>query len=519
MLDCYYDVESASKFDELFNGLYIHENQTKYRNCYYMLRFNFSGIQNTETEGLEEGFVSVVKDGVRQFINRYELDIELPNEDSAAATLRALLTSFSDLKLSHKIYILIDEYDHFTNSLLSGDGEGFLSILRRGGFVRSFYEVIKERTETGIVERIFITGVMSVTLDSMTSGFNIATKITTDIDFAAMMGFTEYEVKELLKSTYLKSVQSKESVNLTIEEQASIYKIFVENYNGYLFSRRSSTKVFNSTLIMYYLKHYLPHKLSPESLIDMNLNQTGATIESLVGLKNREQNYQVIERVLGEKQVYGTLQPFINIDEKFDEDDLITLLFNIGLLTIEGFDMETQFKIPNKIIENIYLQYLSELTQRYSEYALDLSKQKQAIIEVGRKGEIDSLTALVSEFLMHTSPRNTIKFDEKYIKLVYMMLLTYSDQFSIYDEFTAHQGYGNLVILKAPNSSAKYEVLLELKYIKKSNTNDIKIEKELAQGISQIEEYMKDERLAKREDLKRFVIVFSGFEVIRLQEV
>jgi len=403
--------------------------------------------------------------------------------------------------------------------LLSGDGEDFLAILRRGGFVRSFYEAIKENTESGIVERIFITGVMSVTLDSMTSGFNVATKITVEPDFADMMGFTADEVKNLLKLSYSKSERLQESVELTAEEQAMVFDIFKENYNGYLFSEVSETKVFNSTLIMYYLQRYLPHKRQPRSLVDMNLNQTGSTIESLVGLKNREQNYQVIEEIINKKQIGGELQPFINMDEKFDKNDLITLLFNIGMLTIKGMDMVTQFEMPNKIIENIYLKYLSDLVQRYSDYSLDLSKQQDAIIEVGRQGEIYALTALVSEFLMHTSPRNTIKFDEKYIKIVYMMLLTYSEQFSVYDEFIAYGGFGDLVILKAPNSTARYEVLIELKYIKKSETTEAKIEKEFAEGVRQIEMYMQDERLAKRENLKKFVVVFSGFEVAKLVEV
>jgi len=520
MLDCYYDINSADKFDELFRGLYIHESPTNYQNSYYILRFNFSGIQNTEIEGLEEGFVGKVKDGVQRFINRYKLGIKLPEEISAAAILRSLLTSFENLNLSNKIYILIDEYDHFTNSLLTGDGEDFLSILRCGGFVRSFYEVIKERTESdGIVERIFITGVMSVTLDSMTSGFNIATKITTDLDYADMMGFTADEVKELLKKSYLKSERLQESVELTAEEQATIYEIFQENYNGYLFSEESDVKVFNSTLIMYYLQSYLPHKRPPRKLVDMNLNQTGATIESIVGLKNREENNQVIEEIINNKQVEGALQPFINIDDKFDRDDLITLLFNIGMLTIKGFDMETQFEMPNKIIEKIYLQYLSKLVQRQSAYDLDLFAQKQAIFELGRKGGIGALTELVSEFLMHTSSRNTIKFDEKYIKLVYMMILTHSNQFNIYDEFIARQGFGDLVILKAPNSTARHEVLMELKYIKKGDTTEAKIEKELADGINQIGLYMKDKRLANRGEIKKFVVVFSGFDVVRLLEI
>ena len=379
--------------------------------------------------------------------------------------------------------------------------------------------MIKERAELGVVERVFMTGVMSVTLDSMTSGFNMVTNLTTEADFADMMGFTNDEVKDLLTLSYSRPGQAKGSVRFTDEEQAITYDIFRKNYNGYLFSEEGNVKVFNATLIMYYLRNYLPSKRIPRSLVDDNLNQSGATIASIVGLKNREQNNEIIKKVIHDKQVEGTLQPFVNIDIKFDENDLITLLFNIGMLTIKGFDMETQFEMPNKIIENIYLQYLSDWVQQQSNYTLGVDKQKQAMIELGRKGDIGALTALVSEFLMHTSPRNTMKFDEKYIKLVYMMLLTYSDQFSIYDEFPALQGFNDLLIQKAPNSTARYEVLIELKYLKKGETTQEQIEKVLLEGIHQIEKYMKDERLAKRENLKKFVVVFSGFEATRVQEL
>jgi len=283
MLDRYYDLGSENKFDELFGGLHIHELPTTYRNSYYILRFDFSGVQNTTAEDLEQGFLGKVEEGIADFINRYELGIKPRAAASSARALGSLLSDFTALKLPNKIYILIDEYDHFTNSILSGEAAEFLAVLNRGGFVRSFYEVIKERAQRGIVERIFMTGVMSVTLDSMTSGFNIASNISTRKGFSDMMGFTTDEVQDLLKLSYANPDpdQSEEIVQLTSEEQIQVYDIFKENYNGYLFSEDSNIKVFNSTLIVYYLQHYLPERLSPESLVDANLNQSGATVESI----------------------------------------------------------------------------------------------------------------------------------------------------------------------------------------------------------------------------------------------
>ena len=129
------------------------------------------------------------------------------------------------------------------------------------------------------------------------------------------------------------------------------------------------------------------------------------------------------------------------------------------------------------------------------------------------------MTDLVSEFLQHTANRNTLHFDEKYVKLVYKMILTCSNQFNVYDEFASLQGFIDIIIFKAPASTACYEAIIELKYLKKSEATEANIEKQLAEGVSQINYYMQDERLTNRENFKKFVIVFVGFEVARLVEL
>jgi len=519
MLEAYYDVNMVDKFDGLFKGLYIHENPTENKNNYYILRLNFSGIQNNETESLEQGFIRNVKIGIENFIGHYNFDIKLLDNDSAAGHLKHAMSQFKRLKLPHKIYVLIDEYDHFANTLLTGDGYDFLELLQKGGFVRSFYEIIKEQSELGLIERLFMTGVMSVTLDSMTSGFNVGTNITTIEDFVDMVGFTHQEVKELLSQAYARPAKKAEIVTLNKEEQERILTTFKQHYNGYLFSEQSDEKVFNSTLIMYYMKHYLRKNIPPKNLVDDNLNQTGTTIENIVSLKNKEDNYKIIEAIIEKKEVSGTLQPFIKIHEKFDENDFITLLFNIGMLTIKEGNMETVFQMPNRIIANIYLEYLKNLHQKESKYELSLSRQKNAILQLGNFGDLAPLTALVSEFLLHTSPRNKIKFDEKYIKLIYLMLLSYTNQLDVYDEFPGLQGYCDLFIQKTPNSQATFETLVELKYIKKSETTAENIERVFQEGVIQIKNYMMDARLSNRENLRKYVVVFSGFDVAKSEEI
>ena len=294
MLESYYDVASMDKFDALFTGLAIHENPTNYRNSYYVLRFNFSGIGTKDIDMILGGFLRRVKNDVNAFIKKYNLNIEIEDDGTPAGVLDSMLTAFHGLNLEHKVYILIDEYDHFTNAVLNEGLEGFMTLVTRGGMVRSFYEIIKFKSELGIVERFFMTGVMSVSLDSMTSGFNIATNISTDERFSDMMGFTSDEVKTLLATPRFINSKSKD-IALTESEQEEAYEIWKQNYNGYLFSTKSKIKVFNSTLIMYYLQKYIEEKEHPQSLVDSNLNQSGKMIRGLVEVKNSEVNHRVVE--------------------------------------------------------------------------------------------------------------------------------------------------------------------------------------------------------------------------------
>jgi len=392
-------------------------------------------------------------------------------------------------------------------------------LLKRGGFVRSFYEVIKENAELEIVERIFITGVMSITLDSMTSGFNIGTNIMTNEKFTDVMGFTAQEVKDVLEMTFFEEGERDNPIQLTSREQAEVYEIFVDNYNGYLFSSRSDIKVFNSTLIIFFLKHYLPEKQLPESLIDPNLNQSSTTIDNIVSLKNPEQNYDLIRQVIEDKDVTGRLQIFMDIDKRFERNDVITMLFNIGLLTIKGQGTRMRFEMPNKIIEQIYYQYLSELIQKKAGYKLDTEEQELALEALGERGDIMPLTKLVEEFLTHIANINLRKFDEKYVKLIYLMLIYITDQFKVYDEFPAGNGFIDILLEKSPVSFAKYEILIELKYIKRKETTPNAIEKKFQDGVRAIKDYLQDDRINQLPNLSKFVIVFSGYEAVKVEEI
>ena len=282
MISYYYDIYEKDNFEKLFKGLYIYDNPTKNKNNYYILNFNFSGmnISNNKTEReIENIFNERVYISCIEFIEKYDLNIQIVKKEDASLTLLNLLSRFKSLKLKNKIYIIIDEYDHFTNGMIESNVSGFVKALGQGGFVRAFYEVIKDYSEStnSIVDRFFATGVAPLTLDSLTSGFNIATNISLEADFTAMCGFTEDEVKELIKKANLKN---------------HVYDELKKNYDGYKFSFDNEEHIFNATLVMYYLRNYVNSGKAPRDLVDNNLATTGNKIESFVNFITPQKNHE-----------------------------------------------------------------------------------------------------------------------------------------------------------------------------------------------------------------------------------
>ena len=198
VLENYYDIKKTEEFKELYKDTYIGKNPTNLKNSYHILRFNFSGIDTTDTETTIRGFKREVASSIKVFVEKYGLDFYINEEDEAENILDNLIKAFGIQRAKEKIYVIIDEYDHFANELLGFNPNQFKDLVSKNGKVRKWYEILKKGTES-VIDRIFITGVAPITLDSLTSGFNIGLDMTQDRDFNEMMGFTEEELRKLMK--------------------------------------------------------------------------------------------------------------------------------------------------------------------------------------------------------------------------------------------------------------------------------------------------------------------------------
>ena len=510
MISYYYDIKEKENFEKLFKGKYIYDHPTEKKNAYYILKFNFSGmnvsINKTEQE-IEESFNDKVYIGCREFIEKYNLDIHIKENKTASMVILDLLSQFKTLEKSNKIYVMIDEYDHFTNGMLEGNVSGFLQVLGQGGFVRAFYEIIKEYAEgtNSIVDRFFATGVAPLTLDSMTSGFNIATNISTDDFFTAMCGLTEQEVKQLVEKTGL---------------QESVYEELKKNYDGYRFSKESEEHTFNVTLVMYYLKNYVEKGIAPSNPVDSNLATTGNKIESIVNLMTPKENYKKLVELITNGEVLGDIVRQFELNTyKFDENSFLSLLFYQGYITIKDVGMRVKFCVPNYTSEVLYASYFTKLIDTKKEYNIETKEIEESIFKFGEDGEIEPITKVISNFLTYQSVRDRENFTEKNLKYVYSLFFSLSSQYYVYGEFPSKQGFADIFIEKSSRSNSTYEAIIELKYLNKEKAKTANYDELHKEAINQMNRYLEDKRLSDRENLKKFVIIFEGFEKFNVTEI
>jgi len=509
MLSSYYDIESISEFDKLFKDTYVYNNPTKDKNNYYILKFDFSGIASDNVEVLEESFRKIVVVSVNEFISKYNLSINVDPNQKVYDYIREFLSSFTNLSLDNNIYIIIDEYDNFTNSILNANIDNFKSITGDNSFLKNFYAEIKKKTVDGTVGRVFITGVCSITLDSMTSGFNISTNITNDFRFNSMVGLTHSEVKEVI--SVVESDKSKAD---------EIYKTMVEYYDGYLFSDElnNEDKVFNSTLVMNLLVFYNDTKKYPKELIDNNIFTGYEKLENLLTIKDNKYYLDIINDILDNGLTEGKIITNLNLSVDFNKDHIISLLYYFGYLSIDTMNELTEktiFKIPNKVVLDLYLDYFKSLINKVVPINEDYTSECRG--ELILEGKIDKISNYISEILRLSENRIFTSFDEKYIQMMYFTLLNGNSNYNIYNEYFLNGGYSDLYI-KSNSNLCKYDVLIELKYIKKEDYSKKKLKEKYDGALKQINRYINDKRLDTSK-LKKYIVIYVKDEIKELKSV
>ena len=492
-LENYYDIKKKDKFEQLYKETYIGKHPTPLKNSYHILRFNFSGIDTSTVDTTINGFKREVGSSIKLFVQKYGLDFYVNMEDEAENILDNLIKSFIVQKSNDKIYVIIDEYDHFANELLGFDTDQFKTLVSKNGKVRKWYEILKKGTET-VIDRIFITGVAPITLDSLTSGFNIGTDITRDEEFNEMLGFTETELVELMNAQ-----------KISKEKEAEMLPIMKENYDGYKFSINGKEKIYNSTMCLYFLSNYTRLEKLPESLVDINIASDYSKIGKMLDLCKGEKRAEIIEKTVSGEGILSEITQKFNPAMEFTDMDLVSMLYYLGYLTIVKEELGMpELKVPNKVMREIYSDYFIKLIDDEAQMSIDNDEYTEILRQLALEGKIDKIVEILQKYLKNLSNRDYQRFDEKYVKLIFYCISMNLKLYTVKSELEVQREYPDILLVPRDRSKGYNSIMVEFKYLKKGEENKLKEKQKEAK--EQIFKYSNYNEIKDIEKLHRYTI-------------
>ena len=388
MLEHYYDINKKDKFESLFGGLYIGENPTPERNSYLIIHLNFAEVDGS-LENYENSLDVHCNIMFNSCCNRYahllppDTKEGLQKEKGAVAQLRYLCQKCMDA--GQRIYLFIDEYDNFTNNILANEEhlQRYRKQTHGEGYLRRFFNTIKGAAGSAL-GRVFVTGVSPVTMDDLTSGFNIGTNYSLTPEFNEMTGFTEEEVREMLG--YYASVLP---FNHTVDELIQVMKPW---YDNYCFALKSygRTTMYNSVMVLNFIDNYIRNEYDiPDSMVESNVRTDYNKLRMLIRHdKEFAHDASIIQQLVTKGFVTGNLVENFPAERINDPDNFVSLLFYFGMVTIDGtYDGATKFVIPNEVVRD----------QLYT-YLLDTYNENDLTYDTYGKGQLASRLAYHGDF-------------------------------------------------------------------------------------------------------------------------
>ena len=440
-----------------------------------------------------KGFKEKVVTAIDGFVQKYNLDFYVNWDLTAEGLLGSLIEAFKIQKSGEKLYVIIDEYDHFANELLSFNTNQFKTLVSKNGKVRKWYEILKEGTES-VVDRIFITGVAPITLDSLTSGFNISSDITRNRLFNEMMGFTKEEL-----------IQMMECIGIDKKEQEELLPIMKENYDGYTFSTKGLEKMYNSNMCLYFLKDYIQFGEIPEQLIDNNIASDYNKLGNMLDLCKGEERARIIEKTVSGEGIVSEITEKFNPAIEFGEKELVSMLFYLGYLTITG-DVAgyPELGIPNRVMKEIYSDYFLKVLKK--EINMETGENySELATQIALEGKIDKIVELMKKYLENLSNRDYVKFDEKYVKLIFYCIAMNLNIFRLKSEMEVQRRYPDILLIPKEREKGYHSVMIEFKYLKKDEEG--KLQEKQEEARKQIQEYAEFEEIKEISNLHKYTVV------------
>lgn len=531
MLYSYYDCTQSHKFQSLFGNLWIGQHPTPLQGKYQVLFLDFSQITGNidKLETKFNSYLSINLDAfVRQYSEYYQAEMEeiLAQEDFE----EKMELIFKAAKAhQYHLYLIIDEYDNFTNVILNERGENvYHAITHADGFYRDVFKKFK-----GNFERIFMMGVSPVTLDDVTSGFNIGWNISIKPEFDEMLGFSTTDVVEMF--TYYKEHGSI-PVDSDIDAIVNDMKPWYDNYCFAEEALKKKTRMFNCDMVLYYLRNYMDNGCSPRQMIDPNTRTDYGKMKKLLQFDKLDgERKGIIRKIAEEEQIVTQLYESFSAYQIPKAEIFPSLLFYYGMLTIKGTrGSKLILGIPNNNVRKQYYGYLEEEYQ--AKAYVDVNQLTDYYYDMAYDGKWEEgLRFMADAYAKVSSVRDGIEA-ERNLQGFFMAYLNLNDYYITAPELELNHGYCDFFLLPdLTHYASQHSYILELKVLSKKDFSAIvegeftedgtpmtKAEKQWREAVEQILRYAEAPRVeALRQGTKLHLIImqFEGWELKRMEEV
>ena len=523
MLRNYYDVNKEAQFEQLFSELYIGKHPTPERNKYFVLWLDFPAVA-AGIDDYKDKLDSNCNLSYNDFCDTYQqllpkgIKEEMNKQEGCVDQLLYLCRETN--KAGQQIYLFIDEYDHFTNKIL-GKPQHMANYRKQThgeGYLRLFFDAVKSATATSL-KRVFVTGVSPVTMDDLTSGFNIGTNYSLSAEFNEMTGFTEEEVRAML--TYYSTVCP---FRHSVDELIKTMKPF---YDNYCFALKSYGRVtmYNSVMVLYFIDQYINNDCEiPADMIEENIRIDYNKLRMLIRHdKEFANDARIIQRLVTQGFITGTLKKGFPAESINDPDNFISLLFYFGMITIAGaYRGKTKFVIPNEVVrEQIYAYLLS--TYKENELTYDNYEKSELESGLAYDGDYQSYFHYIADTIRQYSSQRDKQKGESY---VHGFTLTMTCQNMFYrpiSELDNQGGYADIFLrpLVENYPDMEHSYIVELKYCK-ADATDEQVAKLKEDAIAQVNRYADTEVVqtdVKNTRLHKLVVIFRSVDMVVCEEI
>ena len=523
MLRHYYDINAADKFEQLYGDLYIGQHPTPNHNKYLVLYLNFAVI-NADLGNYRRAMDEQCNTAFNDFCETYRQYLpegtkeEMNTKTGCPEQLEYLCRAMRNVGV--KIYLFIDEYDHFTNNILTDAArlDEYKGETHGTGYLRTFFDTIKAGTDLSI-ERVFITGVSPVTLDDLTSGFNIGTNYSLSYGFNEMVGFTEQEVREML--TYY---SQQYGFSHSVDELIEVMKPY---YDNYCFAEEAygETTMYNSNMVLSFLYKYIDNRCRiPGRMLDENIRVDYSKLRMLIR-KDKEfaHDASVIQTLVSQGFVTGELKEGFPAERIADTDNFVSLLYYFGLVTIGGISRgKPIFVIPNEVVREQIYTYLLD---NYHDNHLAADRDELRLLEenMAYDGDFKPFFQYIADSIHTFASQRDRQKGEAFVHGYTLALTSQSRYYRPISELDNQNGYADIFLrpLHEIFTDMGHAYIVELKYLK-SQASDAAVQAAIEKAKAQVCRYADTVNVnahIAHTQLHKVYVVYRGVEMVACEEV